>query len=78
MGFVQVIEFRTSKIDEMRRIGEMWEAAAGGESRARRRVMCEDRDNPGRYFIIVFFDSYDAAMENSEVLPALSMAVALR
>jgi hypothetical protein len=67
MGFVQVIGFSTSKLDEMRKLGEEWEAAAGNESKARRRVMCEDRDNPGRYFNIVFFDSYDAAMENSNL-----------
>ncbi|MCB9373547.1 MAG: hypothetical protein H6518_12340 [Microthrixaceae bacterium] len=66
MSFVQVIEFRTSKIDEMRKVGEDWEAAAGGDSRARRRVMCSDRDDPGRYLNIVFFDSYESAMENSE------------
>jgi hypothetical protein len=67
MSFVQIIEFRTSKIDEMRKVGDDWEAAAGGDSKARRRVMCEDRDNPGRYFNIVFFDSYEDAMENSNL-----------
>lgn len=67
MGFVQIIEFRTSKFDEMRKIGNEWEAAAGSDSKARRRVMCEDRDNPGRYFNIVFFDSYESAMENSKL-----------
>ena len=67
MGFVQIIEYRTSKIDEMRKVGEEWEAAAGGQSRARRRVMCADRDNPGRYVNVVFFDSYEEAMENSEL-----------
>ncbi|HMQ25894.1 MAG TPA: hypothetical protein PKA98_07895 [Acidimicrobiales bacterium] len=66
MSFVQIIEFQTSKIDEMRKVGEDWEAAAGGESTARRRVMCADRDHPGRYFNIVFFDSFESAMENSE------------
>ena len=34
MGFVQIIEYRTSKIDEMRKVGEEWEAAAGGQSQA--------------------------------------------
>jgi AcrR family transcriptional regulator len=29
----------------------------------RKRVLCQDRDNPGRYLNIVFFDSYDAAMD---------------
>ena len=32
MGFVQVIEFRTSKIDEVRKTGDEWEAAVGSES----------------------------------------------
>ena len=67
MAFVQIIEFKTSKIDEMRKVGDEWEAAAGGDSKARRRVMCEDRDNPGRYFNIVFFDSYEDAMANSNL-----------
>ena len=67
MAFIQIIEFRTSKLDEMRKVGDEWEAAVGSDSRARRRVMCEDRDNPGRYFNIVFFDSYESAMENSNL-----------
>lgn len=63
--FVQVIEFDSDKIDEMRQIGEEWEAAVAGDSKARQRVMCEDRDRPGHYVNIVFFDSYEEAMENS-------------
>ena len=67
MAFVQLIEFETSRIEEMRDIGDQWEAAAGGERRATRRIMCEDRDHPGRYCNIVFFDSYEEAMENSNL-----------
>ncbi len=67
MGFVQIIQFNTSKIDEIRKIGEDWEAAAGSDRKVRRRVMCQDRDTPGRYFNIVFFDSYESAMENSRL-----------
>lgn len=67
MGFVQIIEFRTSKFDEMEQVGNEWEAAAGDDSKARRRVLCRDRDNADRYFNIVFFDSYDEAMENSNL-----------
>ena len=65
MAFVQIIEFRTSKFDEMQRIGNEWEAAAGDDSKARRRVLCRDRNDDGHYLNIVFFDSYDEAMENS-------------
>ena len=67
MGFVQVIEFRTSKIEEMRKLGNEWEAAAGADRTARRIVLCADRDDPGHYFNIVFFDSHEAAMENSNL-----------
>ena len=67
MGFVQIIEFRTSKFDEMKKVGNDWEAAAGAESKARRRVLCQDRDNPGRYLNVVFFDSFEEAMENSNL-----------
>ncbi len=67
MGFVQAIEFRTSKIDEVRKVGEEWEAAAAGQAKARRRVLCEDKDRPGTYVNIVFFDSYESAMENSNL-----------
>lgn len=67
MSFVQIIEFRTSKIDEMEKVGNEWEAAAGVDRKAQRRILCSDRDNDGRYFNIVFFDSYDDAMENSNL-----------
>ena len=66
MAFIQVIEFRTSKLDEMEKIGTEWQTAIGSDRTARRRVLCKDRDNPGRYFNIVFFDSYEQAMENSK------------
>ncbi|MDQ2748360.1 MAG: hypothetical protein ABI775_02085 [Pseudonocardiales bacterium] len=65
MAFVQIIEFQTSRFDEMKKIGDEWEAAVGDARTSRRRVLCQDRDNPGRYFNIVFFDSYESAMENS-------------
>ena len=65
MAFVQIIEFRTTKIAEMRSVGDEWEKATEGKRKAGRRVLCQDRDNPERYFNVVFFDSYEDAMENS-------------
>ena len=67
MGFVQIIEYRTSRFDDMQDVGREWEAAVGADSLARRRVLCGDRDDPGRYLNIVFFDSYEEAMQNSEL-----------
>jgi hypothetical protein len=67
VGFVQIIEYRTSKFEEMQRVGNEWEAAAGSDSKARRRVLCRDRDDDNRYLNIVFFDSYEEALENSNM-----------
>jgi hypothetical protein len=65
MGFVQIIEFRTSKEDELRKLGDEWAAAAAGQSKVVRRTMCRDRSDPDRYYNIVEFASYEDAMENS-------------
>lgn len=67
MAFVQIIEYRTSQPDEMRRVADEWERATEGRRKTVRRVLCQDRDNPGRYFNIVFFDSYQEAMQNSSL-----------
>lgn len=67
MGFVQIIEFRSANIDAMQEVGERWEKATEGKRAAGRRVMCRDRKDPNRYFNVVFFDSYEAAMQNSHL-----------
>jgi hypothetical protein len=67
MGFVQIIEFQTSRIDEGRQYVEAWQKATEGKRTARRGFLCRDRSDPNRYFNIVFFDSYEAAMQNSNL-----------
>ncbi|WP_350274889.1 hypothetical protein [Kribbella sp. HUAS MG21] len=67
-GFLQIIEYRTSKPDEISALMEDFRAKreAGGEGPSPvRAVTGADRDEPGRYFAIVEFASYDEAMENS-------------
>jgi uncharacterized protein (DUF1330 family) len=65
--FVQIIEFETSKIDELRKLDEEWMAATAGKRSATRSLLCSDREKKNRYFVIVEFPSYQAAMENSEL-----------
>jgi hypothetical protein len=67
VAFVQVIQYQTSKIDEMRKVGDEWEAAAGNTATSRRVIVCKDRDNAGQYFTLAFFDSFESAMENSNL-----------
>ena len=68
MPFVQVMQLRTSKVDEIRAAADEWDTATKGKRTVERSVLCQDRDEPGRQFVIVFFDSYEDAMKNS-VLP---------
>lgn len=67
MAFVQIIEFKSSDLDGIRKAGEDWERATEGKRTARRQLLCRDRSDPGRYFMIIFFDSYESAMANSEL-----------
>jgi len=68
-GFVQIIEYRTSKPDEIKALmddyGAKREAEGEGPTPVRG-ITCADRDEPGRYFAIVEFSSYDEAMANSQ------------
>jgi hypothetical protein len=61
--FVQIIEMRTSNIEEVDAL--VAERRRQGAMPMARAVMTADRDRPGYYFSILEFDSYEAAMENS-------------
>jgi hypothetical protein len=63
-GFVQIIEFQTTKIDEMRKLGDEWRAGTDGGNVVRGTIVM-DRDRPNTYLNIVEFASYEEAMENS-------------
>ncbi len=65
MAFIQIIELETSKPDEIRAAADEWDKATQGKRTLQRSVMCQDRDNPRRHFIVAFFDSYEDAMKNS-------------
>jgi hypothetical protein len=67
MAFVQIIEFRSANIDAMQEVADRWEKATAGKRTAGRRLLCRDRQNTNRYFNLVFFDSYESAMQNSSL-----------
>lgn len=67
MAFIQIIEFRTSDIDAMEAVANRWEEAVAGKRTAGRRILCRDRAAGNRYFNVVFFDSYESAMQNSNL-----------
>lgn len=67
MAFVQIIEFRTADIETARQVNEEWMAATEGRRTLRRELVARDHADPDRYFAMEFFDSYESAMENSEL-----------
>lgn len=73
MAFVQLIGFRAADVEEVRRIDDEWRRATEGTRTARRELLARDHSDPDRYVAIVFFDSYESAMENSS-LPATKAA----
>ena len=64
-GFVQVIEWKTSRIDEVGSFVDTWRKRHPqmGPSRV---LECADRDHPGRYMTVVEFPSYESAMTNNQ------------
>ena len=69
MQFVQVMKVTTSRFSEMEAAHEDWLKATEGQRTVTREVISENRDQPGEYWIIVEFPSYEDAMRNNE-LPA--------
>jgi len=63
-GFVQIIEFDTSRVDELKALSEEMRADRQGGASVRGTITA-DRDRPGHYITIAEFDSYDEAMRNS-------------
>ena len=65
MEFIQVIEMRTKNFDELQAVGDEFFAATEGKRTVRRSIVTRDRNDPERVLLLVFFDSYESAMENS-------------
>lgn len=66
--FVQIIEYRTSKPEEIQALGDEYRAkreAEGGTGPVSV-VVGKDRDQDDVYLTIVRFPSYEVAMENSQ------------
>jgi hypothetical protein len=63
-GFVQIIEWRTSRLDEVQALQDEWRQDHP-DTGPRHIMVGADRDDDGRYLTIVEFPSYEEAMANS-------------
>jgi hypothetical protein len=64
-GFVQIMEIKTSRIDEVQAFVEKMGAERGDSLLSTRALLTADRDRPGYYVNIIEFSSYEEAMQNS-------------
>lgn len=64
--FVQQISFATDDPDRMFALAEEWATDAMSDGTVLRTGIGADRDHPGRYQWIVYFESADTARQNSD------------
>ena len=66
MKFVQIVDFETDRIEEMRQLVEDADKRhaerAGGPTH---RLVLKDRNRPGRYLVLIEFDSHEEALRSS-------------
>ncbi|MCX4995414.1 ester cyclase [Streptomyces longwoodensis] len=67
MTFVQLIECRTSRLDEMNRLMDEWVEKTRGKRTATHAVVGTDRSDASHVVEIVEFPSYEEAMRNSNL-----------
>ncbi|UPK73875.1 hypothetical protein MU582_15725 [Nocardioidaceae bacterium SCSIO 66511] len=66
--FVQLIDSHMSDVDTaLSELHKEYERAADGKHTVRRAITARDRDDSTHLVSLVFFDSYESAMQNSEL-----------
>lgn len=67
MTFVQIIDCRTSRFDDMNRLMDTWVEQTRGKRTATHSVIGKDRSDGSHFIEIVEFPSYEEAMRNSSL-----------
>jgi steroid delta-isomerase-like uncharacterized protein len=67
MTFVQIIDCKTDKVDDLNQLMDTWVEQTIGRRTATHSIVARDRRNSGHYVEIVEFPSYEEAMRNSKL-----------
>jgi hypothetical protein len=67
MSFVQVIEFDTSREEDVQRLMDEWRESTAAENTVTHTTLARDHGGTGHYVAIVQFPSYEEAMRNSRL-----------
>jgi hypothetical protein len=66
-GFVQIVQYKTSKFDEVQKLADNFRDQTAGRRTVTRVMVGRDRDNTGQFMTIAEFPSYEEAMKNNEL-----------
>jgi quinol monooxygenase YgiN len=77
MKFAQIIEFKSSRIDDFNANLDAWITTTEGNRIPHHAVLSRDRDADNRYLLMVEFASYDTGMQNSNRPETSEFAAAL-
>ena len=64
-GFVQIIQWKTSRIDEVEALSEEYRQGRDATTGPSRVLVLADRDNAGTYYTVAQFASAEAAEANN-------------
>ncbi len=67
MTFVQIIDCKTSRVDDLNRLMDQWVEQTKGKRTATHSMVGKDRSDASHVVEIVEFPSYDVAMRNSQL-----------
>jgi hypothetical protein len=67
MRFMQIIEMKTARRDEVQAMIDEWRTTTAGRRTAQRALTGRDRGEDDVYIVVVEFPSYEAAMTNSDL-----------
>lgn len=68
MKFIQLIDYKTTHVDEVQALLTRWIEATGGIRTATRTTVGRDRNDATHFIEILQFPSYEEAMRNSNLL----------
>ena len=74
MSFIQIIDVHTTKFEEIDALDRAWELDTAGRSTVRRTIVTRDHDDPNHHVVVVFFDSHESAMANSDLPETSALA----
>lgn len=77
MEFVQIMEFQTSQLDQVKALDQKWQQETEGKRTATSMMITQDRDRPGTYLWIIGFPSYEAAQRNNDLPETQQIAEAM-